>query len=83
MVEDVFTCEKDSDLGKVVKYMKPNPLGTDAHLMPDGTVVFDEHKIIRAQQIFKENWYRPGGPGARKACEKFTSRTGQGSDATQ
>lgn len=68
---DVFVSDKDTKMGKVVKYMKPNPTGEDAYLLPDGTVVFDESKIVRAQQIFKENWYRPGGPGARKVLEKY------------
>jgi len=68
---DVFTSDADTDLGKVVKRYKPNPLGEDAHLLPDGSVVFDEAKIIRAQQIFKQNWYRPEGPGARKVLAKY------------
>ncbi len=64
-------------MGKVIKYHKPNPIGEDAHLMPDGTVVLDEHKIIRAQRIFKHNWYRPEGPGARRVLEKYASGPGQ------
>ena len=74
---DVFVSDKDTHLGKVIKYQKPNPTGEDAYLLPDGTVIFDEDKIIRAQQIFKENWYRPGGPGARKVLEKYVSRPRQ------
>lgn len=70
---DLYKSYTDVELGKVLKYLKPNPTGEDAHLMPDGTVIFDEHKIIRAQRIFKHNWYRPEGPGARRALEKYKS----------
>ncbi len=70
---DVFVSEKDTNMGKVLKYQKPNPVGEDAYLMPDGTVVFDEHKIVAAQRIFKHNYYKPDGPGARRALEKYTS----------
>lgn len=69
---DLFKSEKDWELGKVVKYYKPNPTGEDAHLKPDGTIEFDEDKIIRAQQIFKHNYYKPGGPGARKIVSRLT-----------
>lgn len=74
---DVFVSEDDVELGKVVKRHKPNPLGEDAHLLPDGSVVLDEAKIIRAQQIFKQNWYNPGGPGARRVLEKYKKNISQ------
>ena len=72
-MDDVYKSETDVELGKILKYYKPNPTGEDAHLMPDGTVLFDEAKIVRAQQIFKHNWYRPGGPGAVRTLEKYRS----------
>lgn len=69
---DLFKSEKDWELGKVVKYLRANPIGHDAYLKPDGTVEFDEDKIIRAQRIFKHNYYKPGGPGARKIVSRLT-----------
>lgn len=75
---DVFKSEKDTDLGKVIKRPKPNPLGEDAHLMSSGVVVFDEDKIIRAQRIFKQNWYHPEGPGARRVLAKYASSPAHG-----
>ncbi len=68
---DVFVSDKDIEVGKVVKRPRLNPPGEDAHLHPDGTVTFDEAKIVRAQRIFKHNWYRPEGPGARRILSKY------------
>jgi hypothetical protein len=70
---DGFICEKDWEVGKVLKYMKPNPVGEDAYLMPDGTVTLDETKIIKAQRIFLHNYYKPDGPWARNMIEKKVS----------
>lgn len=70
---DKFVCDTDIASGKVVKYQRPNPIGEDIHLNPDGTITRDEDKIIRAQRIFIHNWYRPGGPGSRKVLEKYES----------
>jgi len=70
---DKFVCETDVSLGKVLKYRKPNPLGEAAYLLPDGAIARDEDKIIRAQRIFLHNWYLPGGPGSRRALEKYGS----------
>lgn len=72
MTIDVFYAEKDYEMGKVLKYQRANPVGEDMYLRPDGTIESDEAKIVRAQQIFKHNYYRPGGPGARKALEKYS-----------
>jgi hypothetical protein len=69
----VFICEKDWEVGKVLKYQKPNPIGEDAHLAPDGTVTFDETKIIKAQRIFLHNYYKPNGPWTRNMKAKKTS----------
>jgi hypothetical protein len=69
----IFQCDADWQLGKVLKYRKPNPIGEDAYLKPDGTVEFDEDKIVKAQRIFKHNYYKPEGKGAQKVLEKYTS----------
>lgn len=68
---DIFVCESDVKAGKVTKYLRPNPIGEDIHLLPDGTIERDEDKIIRAQRIFLHNWYRPGGKGANKVIERM------------
>ena len=70
---DIFICESDVVAGKVLKYRRPNPIGEDIYLLPDGTIERDEDKIIRAQRIFIHNWYRPGGPGSRRVLEKYES----------
>jgi len=70
---DGFISEPDYDLGKVLKYRRVNPVGEDARLRPDGTIEFDEDKIVRAQRIFKHNYYKPGGKGNRRVLEKYQS----------
>ena len=70
---NVFECDKDWEVGKVLKFFRPNPVGEDAYLMPDGTVIFDETKIIKAQRIFLHNYYKPDGPWARKVVAKKES----------
>jgi len=76
---DAFISAPDYEMGKVLKYQKPNPVGEDMHLMPDGTVTKDEDLIVKAQRIFKHNWYRPDGKGARLVLEKYASCTDQSS----
>lgn len=78
---DIFVSSKDCDEGKVLKYQRGNPLGEDVHLMPDGTIVRDEDKIIKAQRIFRHNWYKPGGPGYVRSLENFQSCSGQKTSA--
>lgn len=73
-MEEGFESDPDYTLGKILKYSKLNPVGEDAYLMPDGVVVFDEDKIIRAQRIFKHNYWRPDGRGSRRVLKKYTSR---------
>jgi hypothetical protein len=63
---DFFNTDYDYNLGKVLKYQKPNPIGEDMYLKSDGTIESDEKKIVIVQQIFKHNYYRPGGPWFRK-----------------
>jgi hypothetical protein len=73
MMDDVYDCDPDWEVGKVTKYRRLNPVGEDAYLMPDGTVTFDETKIIKAQRIFIHNYYKPGGPWVRKHMKKYAS----------
>jgi hypothetical protein len=70
---DVFVSSKDYDEGKVMKYQRSNPIGEDVYLLPDGTIVRDEDKIIKAQRIFKHNYYRAEGPWDLKTREKYVS----------
>jgi hypothetical protein len=79
MVGDYFYTEPDFSFGKVLKYRKPNPVGEDMYLRPDGTIESDESKIISAQRIFKQNYYKAGGPWDLKTREKYASRSGQDS----
>ena len=74
---DVFVSSKDYEDGKILKYQRANPIGEDIHLMPDGTIERDEDKIIKAQRIFRHNWYKPGGPGYMRMLENFQSCSGQ------
>jgi len=59
---------KDTDLifnmeftRELEKRPRKNPLGEDVYLLPDGSIVRDEDKIIAAQRIWKEAVYAPGG----------------------
>jgi len=70
---NIFECDKDWEVGKVTKYRRLNPLGEDAYLMSDGTVILDENKIIKAQRIFIHNYYKPGGPWGRMMTAKKAS----------
>lgn len=61
---DLYFCSTDAENGKIVKKFRPNPVGEDIHLGSDGlTILKDEDKIIKAQRIFKHNYYKPGGKG--------------------
>lgn len=70
MVDSFKSCP-DLELGKVVKRLKLNPIGEDIYLNPDGSISRDEDKIIRAQQIFKHNYYKPDGKWAAKILKKY------------
>jgi hypothetical protein len=59
---DFFGVSNDFEEGKVLKYQRANPIGEDVYLNPDGTITRDEDKIIKAQRIFKHNYYKLGGP---------------------
>lgn len=77
----MFKSETDYELGKILKMRRLNPIGEDVYLMPDGTIEKDEDKIVKAQRIFRDNWYKPGGPGARRVLAKYGSCTYQISGA--
>jgi len=82
MEKDVYFSDTDWHVGKVLKYQRGNPIGEDAYLMPDGTVEFDEDKIVAAQRIFKHNYYKAGGPWERKMCKKYVSGVGEAGEGT-
>lgn len=63
----------------MVKRRRLNPTGEDVYLSQDGsTLIRDEDKIIKAQRIFKHNYYKPGGRGSRRVLEKYVSRSSHG-----
>jgi hypothetical protein len=69
---DKFLSDTDWQLGKVLKYLKPNPVGEDVYLDPDGVTIHkDEDKIVRAQRIFKHNYYKPGGRGCLRVIKRL------------
>ena len=74
MNPDVYVCDPDLTLGKTLKYQRANPVGEDMYLRPNGTVESDEAKIIRAQQIFKHNYYQPGGPWELNTRKKYAEK---------
>jgi hypothetical protein len=41
------------------KKLRRNPLGEDVRLLPDGSVVRDEDKIVAIQRIWRERAYAP------------------------
>ena len=69
---DLFVCTPDFAEGKQVKRLRLNPIGEDVYLESDGvTVTRDEDKIINAQRIFKNNYYKPGGKGALRVLKRL------------
>jgi len=56
-----------------LKRHKPNPLGENAHLLPDGSIRKDEDLIIFLQRTWKEKAYVPGsGCMYLKSLSRFT-----------
>ena len=53
------------------KRPKLNPTGQNAYLAPDGSVTFDEDKIIFVQRIFKDKLYKPGGNMYKKIYHEW------------
>jgi hypothetical protein len=52
------------------KRHRVNPLGDDCYLLWNFEVVRDEDKIIRAQQIFKHELYKPNGKWFKAQIEQ-------------
>lgn len=73
-----FEADKDYEVGKVLKYKKPNPVGEDMYLRHDGSIESDEVKIVKVQRIFKENYYKAGGPWVQNFLQKNELRKAQG-----
>jgi hypothetical protein len=53
--------EEEEEPDRPKKRSKLNPTGEDCHLEADGSVTSDEDKIIRAQRIFRHEYYKPYG----------------------
>jgi hypothetical protein len=71
-MSDPFLSEPDYEMGKVLKYQKPNQVGEDVYLSKDGVTIHrDEDKIIKVQQFFKHNYYKPGGRGATRVIRRL------------
>jgi hypothetical protein len=69
------SCEYKSDFDsrqyQPMKRQRCNPVGEDIHLLPDGSLVCDEDKIIKIQRIFMDRYYKPGGKGAKMILSKY------------
>ena len=84
MEEELFTVVKvqtGEDCGEIgfppdtrpLKRHKPNPLGENIYLLPDGSIKKDEDSIIFLQRMWKENAYAPGsGSMYFKTLSSFT-----------
>jgi hypothetical protein len=69
------SCEYKSDFDsrqyQPMKRQRCNPVAEDIYLLPDGSLVRDEDKIIKIQRIFIENYYNPDGKGAKMILSKY------------
>ena len=68
---DFYKSDFDSRQYQPMKRQRFNPVGEDIHILPDGSLVNDEHKIIKIQRIFKDNYYKPEGKGAKMILSKY------------
>ena len=68
---DFYKSDFDSRQYQPMKRQRCNPVGEDIHILPDGSLVNDEHKIIKIQRIFKDNYYKPDGKGAKMILSKY------------
>jgi hypothetical protein len=68
---DFYKSDFDSRQYQPAKRQRFNPVGEDIHILPDGSLARDEDKIIKIQQIFKENYYKPDSKGAQKILSKY------------
>jgi hypothetical protein len=62
---------EDTYTAPAPKRRKGNPLGEDCYLLWNFEVVRDEDKIIRAQQIFKHEYYKPDGRWFKAQIEQY------------
>jgi hypothetical protein len=69
--DEKFASDSDLDVGKKIKRFRYNPIGHNVYLLPCGSVVKDEDKIIMAQRIWLHNYYKPGGRGAMRILERL------------
>jgi hypothetical protein len=67
----IFISEMDTELGKIAKKPRLNPLGENAYLRADGTIERDETKIIAVQRRWKHEYYKPDGPAFQKGLKNF------------
>jgi hypothetical protein len=84
MDEELFTVvrvqtgEECGEIGfppdtRPLKRHKPNPLGENAYLLPDGSIHNDEDSIVFLQRMWKEKAYAPGtGTMYLKSLLRFT-----------
>ena len=56
---------------KTPKRQKRNPLGEDCQLHADGSVTRDEDLIVKLQQRWKHQVYKPGGMMYKKVMRDF------------
>ena len=77
-VINVETGEKCGEIGftgdaRPLKRHKPNPLGENAYLLPNGSIKKDEDSIVFLQRMWKEKAYAPGtGTMYLKSLLSFT-----------
>lgn len=58
-----------------LKRFKPNPIGENVYLLPDGTIERDEDKIIFLQRLWKEKAYEPMiGVMYKKGLKRFSDQ---------
>ena len=75
---DIFKYKSDF-YPQPCKYRKLNPIGENVYLLPDGTIIRDEDKIVACQRIWKERAYVPvTGIMYQKGLERFTSHDKSG-----
>ena len=84
MDEEIFTVVKvktGEECGEIgfphdtrpLKRHKPNPLGQNAYLLPDGSIKKDEDLIVFLQRTWKDKAYTPGtGTMYLKTLSNFT-----------
>ena len=71
------------DEGKEVKRQRVNPDGHNMYLNSDGTVTDEMKCIVNCQRIFKHEYYKPGGKGAKKVCDAYVKRTSVANTVTK